>query len=297
MEQGRVAIVGFGDLGERLAPRLRAAGWGCLGLRRRVQQLPDSVTPVAVDLSRPETLSVLREIAPERLVFTPTPAGRDVDGYRRGFAEATRHLLAGLGGHCPARALFVSSTRVYAETDGGWVDEDSALSDSDPGALAIIEGERAFLEALPGGLVLRAGGLYGLGPGYLLRKVAAGQLRPAEPVHYSNRLHRDDFATVLAACLALEVRDPPPPQDRVINAVDDLPAPLHEVECWLCEQLGRDCSPPQARGEVGAHKRVRNSRLRAAGIELRYPDYRAGYAEVLRRWLAHSEREDGLDLH
>lgn len=291
MQEETVLIAGCGDLGERLAPQLQARGWDCAGLRRNPARLPPGVRPLAADLCDPATLGELPRLQPQVLVFTPTPAGRGEAGYRAGFATAAANLVDALGRRPPRLALLVSSTRVYAERDGGWVDEASPLHEEDPGAAAIIAAERAFIEGFPRALVLRAGGLYGKGPGYLLERVAAGRLSAAEPPRFSNRMHRDDLAgcmlhAIAGGCEGLQV----------VNAVDDAPVPLQEVERWLCEQLHKPYAPP-ATGEAAAHKRVGNARLRGSGASLRYPDYRAGYDDVLRRWLAHSEREDSLDLH
>jgi nucleoside-diphosphate-sugar epimerase len=106
-------------------------------------------------------------------------------------------------------------------------------------------------------------------------------------------VHRDDVAGFLAHCLTN-----PPPQ-RIINLVDDAPVALQEVEAWLCGQLRQPYEPPAADPAQAppAHKRIRNDRLHDCGFGLEYPDYRAGYAAVLHRWMVHSEREDGLDLH
>ena len=292
MQRPLVAVAGFGDLGGRLAPVLRARGIGCAGLRRRVEELPPEVLPLPADLTDPATLHGLTDLQPEVLLFTPTPIGRGEAGYQAGFAQAARYLAEALS-NCPVKhALLVSSTRVYAESTGAWIDESSALSTTDPCAQAIIDAEKIFLDAFEQPLILRAGGLYGKGPGHLLKRVAAGQLTPAAPLRYSNRMHRDD----LIACIVHAI-DGGCTGHRILNAVDDAPVPLQELERWLCGALGKDYKPPEEPGEPRSHKRVSNARLRDCGVALHYPDYRAGYGDVLRRWLAHSEREDSLDLH
>lgn len=292
MAEHTAALVACGDLGCRLATLLGPARWRLLGLRRNPGQLPETMEHVPVDLARPETLEVLAGLRPDLLLFTPTPFARSAEGYRAGFAAAANTVVSALAGHQPRLAIMVSSTRVYAEADGGWVDEGSALAVDDPHAAAIIDAEEAFLSRLEGALVLRCAGLYGGdGPGYLLKKVASGQLTAREPPRFGNRVHRDDVAGFMAWCW--EDR----PAERIYNLVDDAPAPIQEVEAWLCRALGRTWEPPAGSGATVAHKRIGNARWRATGYALRYPDFRAGYGEVLRRWLAHSEREDSLDFH
>ncbi|MEE4108525.1 MAG: NAD-dependent epimerase/dehydratase family protein [Halieaceae bacterium] len=292
MKHQSIAIVGFGDIGRRLCACLPPR-WRTVALRRRAREVPAGVRGVAVDLRDPASLTCLERLAPDALLITLSPDERSVEGYRAGFAEAMQHIVAGLGEHRPRRAFFLSSTRVYAEADGGWADEDSPLAHDEPFARAIIDAENILLDALASAVVLRAGGLYGNGPGPLLRAVAAGRLRPREPVVYGNRCHRDDVAACLAYLLEHD------PGAALINLVDDGCVSLQEVEAWLCEELHRPYEPPAAGVDPPAprHKRVRNDRLHATGYALRYPDYRSGYGEVLRQWVNHSEREDGLDFH
>ncbi|EED31941.1 NAD-dependent epimerase/dehydratase [gamma proteobacterium NOR5-3] len=295
MQRKTIAIVGFGDLGERLCGVLPPAHWRCVGLRRSANAVPAGVESVSVDLRDAHSLRVLERLQPDALVVALSPADRSAAGYQAGFAEAMAGIIAGLGEHRPSRAFFVSSTRVYSEARGVWIDESSPTADDDPHVMAILRAEQRFLEAVDTGIVLRAGGLYGQGPGPLLKRVAAGKLSPTEPLRYGNRIHRDDVAGFMAAALAGTLTL----DARVINLVDDAPAALQEMEAWLCAQLGVPYEPPgpTPASETVAHKRIGNARLHASGYVLQYPDYRTGYGAVLHRWMAHSEREDGLDLH
>lgn len=277
MSHKNLAMVGFGDLGQRVCRRLRAP-WRALGLRRNAGAVPAGVRGIAVDFARAQTLNVLEALAPEGLLVTLSPAQRTQAGYRAGFTGAIEAIVKGLGRHRPEHAYFVSSTRVYAETEGGWVDEDSPLAENDPLARAIIDAERCFLDALPNSLVLRAGGLYGHGPGPLLAALDAGRLSPRQPPRYSNRIHREDVAAFIVHALAQ------PPSRRVINLVDGHSVSIQEIEAWLCARLRRPYDPPEfAAGPVRSHKRVRNTRLRETGFRFTYADFRSGYGELLRR--------------
>jgi nucleoside-diphosphate-sugar epimerase len=288
MARQSIAIVGFGDLGERLCQRLGEADWQAYGLRRNAAAVPPGVSGVAVDLVRPDSLTVLESLAPDALVVTLSPGQRSVEGYRAGFTGAMQAIVHGLGAHRPRQAFFVSSTRVYAEQSGGWVDEDSAVAGDDPHAAAILAAEALFLDASPSACVLRAAGLYGSEPGFLLRRVAGGELSPREPLRYTNRIHRDDVAGFIA--FLLQAGPARLEGQRVVNLVDAAPVAMQEVEAWFCAQLGQRYEPPQAAtGDVPGHKRIRSRVLPGSGYVLAYPDYRSGYAAALRQWLAHSE--------
>jgi nucleoside-diphosphate-sugar epimerase len=279
IEPVSLAIVGCGDLGLRLAGLLPDA-WRVTGLRRDPRALPPRIAGLAADYGNAGDLAVLAGLAPDYLITTLKPIGRDVAGYWRGFADATRHVLGGLGEHRPRAIFMVSSTRVYGEQDGGWVEEDSPLSRDDDAAGAIIDAEQQLIGSPHRGVLLRCGGIYGEPGGRLLERVVCGRICPSQPLRYSNRVHRDDVAGLLWHLLQqAECGEPLAP---VYNVVDDCPAPQHEVEQWLAEALGVTASAVAAPVSAG-HKRCRNRALHASGYHLRYPDYRAGYRAVLRQ--------------
>lgn len=271
-----VLVLGCGDLGLRLAGAL-PAHWQFTGVCRSPAKLPPGVAALAADYTRPGSLDALAALAPDYVVTTLKPVGRDAAGYRRGFALATRHLLEGLEQHRPRAVLMVSSTRVYAEERGGWVEEDAPLATSDPAARAIIDAEEQLLGSGHRTAAIRCGGIYGEPGGRLLSRVAGGGITAATPERFSNRIHRDDVAGLLAHLIGrVEVGESLAP---VYLGVDDCPAPQHEVEAWLAGQLGVVAAP--TRQPPATHKRCRNLALSASGYRLRHPDYRSGYAAVL----------------
>jgi len=285
MKSKSVLIVGCGDLGARAGAVLRAAGWSLTGLRRNTASLPEGFTGIAADYAAADApLSMLEGLAPDYLVLTLKPVGSGEAGYRAGFSRAMHNVLTGLGRHRPAGIIMVSSTRVYAEANGGWVEDDSPLATADPAALWIIDAERQLLASGHPACVLRCAGIYGEPEGFLLRRIAGGELCPQTPLRYSNRIHRDDVGGLLAWLLQQWEQGVTPA--RTMIAVDNEPAPQFEVELWLARELGitewrTRASDMQAGGLRGGHKRCRNLALRASGYTLRFPDYRQGYAAVL----------------
>ncbi len=286
MKSRSVLIVGCGDLGIRCGTQLAAAGAAVTGVRRDVSRLPDAIKGHAADYTVPGSLAFAQALAPDYVIATFNPFDRSVDGYKAGFARAMDNLLAGLGAHRPTCIVMASSTRVYAESDGGWVDEGSALTRSDAFAAHIIAAERALLDSGHHASVVRFGGIYGIPGGRLLSRVRRGELCPAEPVSYTNRIHREDAGGFLAHLVQLAERGAA--LLPVYNGVDDLPAPRHEVECWLARRMGLEdlvagntAQGDPTRHNQAGHKRVRNGALRESGYVLRYPDYRAGYGALL----------------
>lgn len=281
MSKPTVLVVGCGDLGERVGAILDQGEWQVHAVRRHPPAGSNALLYRAADYTEQRSLDFAQELRPQFVLATFTPAAPDIEGYQRGFAEAAKNLLAGLGQHRVERLIMVSSTRVYAENAGGWIDETAALAQDDERAGAIIQAERSLLESQQPVTVVRLAGLYGAPQGRLVAKVSGGRLSPPGPVRYTNRIHRDDAAGFAAHLLTLATRGAP--LSRIYNGVDDEPAPAHEVESWLAEALGirtpakADVAPSiEVKG-----KRCSNALLRASGYRLLYPNYRAGYRQVL----------------
>lgn len=276
-----VLIAGCGDVGSRLGCLLRAAGWTVYGLRRNVAALPEGLLPVAADLAAVACPADWPEPAVETLVYCATPDGRDEAAYRAAYVEGLRHLLGWLAqrGQRPRRLLFVSSTGVYGQQDGEWVDESSPCVPDGFSGRVLLDAEALALGCGLPATVVRLAGIYGPGREWLLGQVRAGYRPPPVPPLYGNRIHADDAAGLLAFLLQRDARGEPLADCYL--GVDDAPAPLAEVVDWLRERLGVTQEGEVAAPRRGGSKRCSNARARALGWVPRYPDYRAGYAALL----------------
>ncbi len=286
-----ILIAGCGDIGATLGQSLSRAGHEIWGLKRHPIDLPLGIRPLAADLTNPATLTTLPS-ALDFVVYSAAASGFSEAAYQAAYVTGVRNLLNALAGagQQPRRLLFTSSTSVYAQHQGEWVDEDSPAEADGFSGRCIREGERLMEQSGWPAVAVRFGGIYGPGRTRLIESVRDGSAtRPAGPPLYTNRIHRDDCARVLEHLLFL------PEPKSIYLAVDDDPAPLAEVLDWLAIQLGVPepalaAHPPlkpgaEASGNVGlrmrASKRCRNARLRASGFSFRYPGYREGYAALL----------------
>ncbi len=279
MKSPTLLIIGCGDVGTRVGHRLAAQGWHIIAACRSPERLPDNFERIAIDYTNPATLLSLAHAQAPFVLITPLPTERGIIGYQRGYHQSLQHVVdAG----CTAAAkltVLVSSTRVYQESNGGWVDETSAVDELDPYCAALLAGERLIANA-GCSAVIRAAGLYGAGPGHLLARVARGEAS-SQGWRYSNRIHRDDLAGLIAFVLNAAQTQAPP--SSLINAVDDEPAPLQEVEQWLAARLGVNLSPVQAGPSDAmsrANRRCSNRVLHQLGYQLQFPTFRAGYAPL-----------------
>ena len=273
-------FIGFGDLAKRALPHLLEVA-SVIGVSRRPEHLPGTLSHgVYGDYGSLDGLVKAAEIKPDYLIFTPVPASRDVEGYQTGYAKAAENISgSGLLSNA-RRAIFVSSTRVYAERSGGWVNEDSALAAGDPFVDALLAGEACFRRHATT-TVVRPSGLYDGANPIMLRPILEG-LSSRIGSGFTNRIHRDDAASVIAELIKRDLQGQRMP--ATLNLNDNTPVTTGELEAWCFQELG--CEPVGQRdNQPRANRRVSNAKLQALGFSLRYPSFREGYKEALSKAL------------
>lgn len=183
-------------------------------------------------------------------------------------------------------AGYLSTTGVYGDHQGGWVDEDTPLTPNTARGRARVQAEAAWQAMALPLHIFRLAGIYGPGRGPF-EKVRDGTARRIiKPGQVFSRTHVDDIAQVLAASIAR------PDPGAVYNVCDDDPAPPQDVLAHAADLLGLPLPPempfdpaqmtPMAASFYAESKRVRNDRIkRDLGVTLRYPDYRSGLAALL----------------
>lgn len=284
----RVLIAGCGYVGSRLAGLLAADGCSVYGLKRDPSTLPAAVHGIGADVSDPSTLVDLPGPL-DALIYAVSPLGRSEPEYLAAYVDGLRNVIQAvtpLAG--PAlRSVLVSSTGVYGQVDGRWVDEKTAPEPAGPSARALLEGERVIREAAGTSIVLRLGGIYGPGRTRTVQGVLDGTIRCPPPDRYGNRIHRDDAAAAIRHLL--RTLDP----DFVYIGVDRDPAPLRDVYRWIAHRAAATdpCASeePEAAsfdvqeevGRRGTNKRCSSQRLVDSGFHFAYPSFRQGYAPII----------------
>ncbi|MBE9639055.1 SDR family oxidoreductase [Salipiger mangrovisoli] len=273
--------LGHGYAAAALARRLLPQGWRILGTHRDPAKAPllasEGVEPV---LWQRAALTAALAQASHILVSAGPRDGGDP-------------ALAEIGSAIAARAAdldwvgYLSTTGVYGDHGGDWVDETTPLSPSTVRGRARTEAEAAW-QAIPGLPlhIFRLAGIYGPGRGPF-EKVRQGTARRiVKPGQVFSRIHVADIAQVLDA----SIRQPRP--GAIYNLCDDDPAPPEEVLEHAARLLGLPPPPEErfdeaemsamARSFYAENKRVRNDRIKdELGVTLLYPDYRAGLAALL----------------
>jgi nucleoside-diphosphate-sugar epimerase len=258
------------------------------GLRRNAARLAPGVEPVIADLAKPESLTALPS-GLDAVVYAAAPgaAARDASqresAYREVYLDGLELLLRALvdQGGMPKRLIFVSSTAVYGQRRGEFVDEDSPTHPARGTGEILLAAERLALASEVSASVLRLGGIYGPSRTRLIDRVRNGKaVCRRGPAHYTNRIHRDDAAAALRHLLGVPELAP------IYLGVDDMPADEADVLRWLAQELGADEPRMLSENEAPAlnragSKRCRNDRLKATGFEFEYPSFREGYGALL----------------
>lgn len=181
---------------------------------------------------------------------------------------------------------YLSTTGVYGDWQGEWVDETSTLRAIEPRSVRRIEAERNWLGL--GAHIFRLAGIYGPGRNALDSIRSGTAQRIDKPGLVFSRIHVDDIAKALVASMFA------PRPGEIYNLCDDEPAPSHEVVAYGCGLLGVEppsLSPfdqtllsPMAQSFYRESRRVRNDKMKEQLVgQLLYPSYREGLASILHR--------------
>ena len=267
----KLFIFGLGYSAKRIAQRAQSLGWEVVATGSEGKLSFDDTDAVRAELSRAD--AVLSSVPPDR--------ESESDPVLERYGAALGHAWIG----------YISSTGVYGDRQGGWVDEDSATDASGPRGRARIEAEAGWRELAEGaGLALhifRLAGIYGPGRGPFDKVRNGTARRIVKPGQVFSRIHVADIVQVLLSSIEA------PRAGAIYNLCDDDPAPPQDVIAHAAELLGMPVPPevpfdraemtPMARSFYADSKRVRNDRIKdELGIGLLYPDYRSGLRALLR---------------
>lgn len=289
----RLFCFGLGFSALTLARRRRAAGWRVAGTTRTAEKAAalaaEGLDVHLFDRGRPlddaaaalaGTTHLLASVPPD----AESEPGGDPVLAAHGAAIAALPALRWVG--------YLSTTGVYGDRGGGWVDEASALRPSGARGRRRVAAEAAWLalherHGLPVHL-FRLAGIYGPGRSQL-DSVAAGRARRViKPGQVFSRIHVEDVASVLEASMAR------PDPGAAYNVCDDEAADPAEVVAYAARLLGLPVPPavpfedaelsPMGRSFYADNKRVSNRRIKEElGVRLRHPDYRSGLRALLER--------------
>lgn len=271
----RIALIGCGDIGIRLAKLLQQDHAELHAMRRNTDALPAGLTAHAIDVTKPETLDVLRNTAFDYVVITLSPDRFSEETYQETYVNGLANILKTLNTTHLKRLFWVSSTSVYGQDDDSWVDENSTVAPKNFSGRMQLAAE-TLLADMPNSTIVRFAGIYRSGTYRLLERIKAGELGDRiEPDPYSNRIHVDDCAAVLAHFIRLNNNGAA--VERLYVGSDCQPVRYSELVNWLSVQSGFSLQKGVV-SEIArtGSKRCNNKRLLDSGYQFIYPDFKAG---------------------
>ena len=269
--------LGHGYSAAALARVLISQGWRIIGTTRTPACMPAIAATGVEPLLWPADLTATLAQATHILASAAPDAAGDP------FLQAAGRALAA----APAQWVgYLSTTGVYGDHQGAWVDENTPLTPSSTRGEHRVLAENQWLQTGLPVHVFRLAGIYGPGRGPF-EKVRDGTARRLiKPGQIFSRIHVDDIAATLVASITR------PAPGTAYNVCDDDPAPPQDVLTHAARLLGLPDPPevdfatadlpPMVRSFYSESKRVSNRRIRQnLGVQLAYPDYRTGLAALL----------------
>jgi len=296
----KVLFAGCGDIAVRAIAQLNNlqsdSDWQTLGMRRNVAKLPAGIDAIAGDIrDRAYLQDLLATQNIDVLVVTLTPNQMSDEGYRDSYVVAAQSIESAVKAcrQPPGLIVWVSSTGVYGQNSGEWVNESTETNPVSFRGKRLLEAEN-IISSLPiESVIVRFSGIYGPGRNRLINQIKKGELVSEQPVSWTNRIHSEDCAGVIVHLLERFSRS-----EHLYPCyigTDDEPVPAYEMRRWLAAEIGiqfNNVNQVEPGGEShsssdassatdNSGRQCSNQRLRDSGYEFLYPTYREGYRALL----------------
>ncbi|KQT37917.1 NAD-dependent epimerase/dehydratase family protein [Methylophilus sp. Leaf414] len=271
----RVLQIGCGGLGTLIAQETLAHGHELIIVRRSRQAVPQGAQVLHLDVVKGDALAPIAELQPEILLYCLAPV--EGQSYQQTYVQGLKNVLAHVSKSALRHVFFISSTGIYGEHQGEFVDDSTAVVPADADGQVMLDAERLLYELPCAHSALRVSGIYGPQRLYLLRAVP-DQARWPKVAHWTNRIHELDVARAVVHLYEQVANGMVLPAHCIVT--DGVPALQHEVLQWMAGkmQLPLPDTPPL---EPQTGKRITNQFLPQSGFKLKFADYRAGYEAIL----------------
>lgn len=277
MSTQSLLIIGQGDIGLPVTNKLAQDGFNVTGLARRERHhyvLDDKANFLQAD-ALTLTAEQLQDFTALAIIVTPDEYS--TSGYHDSYLAISQHLatladkLTNL-----TRVVFISSTAVYGQDNGVWIDEDTApVMPAREASQVILQAEQTLEQGFGDKtIIIRPSGIYGRERLMRLRKAREPQKEPVAAAHWSNRIMDHDLVTIIANVMTIDMPKP------LYIATDYAPVTTFELSTWLSEQINA-VSPTIDDNKTAVTGKRLHSNIPLAWLD--YPDWQAGYCDILRQ--------------
>lgn len=275
MSTQNLLIIGQGDIGLPVTNKLAEDGLSVTGLARSKREHYDLDNNAKFMQADALTLSTEQLQEFTHIVIIITPDEYSTSGYHDSYLAINQHL-AELADKLTdlVRVVFISSTGIYGQDSGEWIDENTApITPEREASKVILQAEQALQQGFGHkAIIIRPSGIYGRERLMRLRKAREPQKEPVAAAHWSNRIMDRDLVNIIANVL---ITDAPKP---LYIATDYAPVTTFELGVWLNEQIGETPPTIDNKKTTVTGKRL-HSNIPLAWLN--YPDWQAGYRDIL----------------
>ena len=275
MSTQNLLIIGQGDIGLPVTNKLGQDGYCVTGLARSEREYYDLVDSADFLQANALTLTAEQLQAFTHIAIIVTPDEYSTSGYHDSYLAISQHL-ATLAAKLTSlvRVVFISSTGIYGQDSGEWIDEDTVpITPEREASKVILQAEQALQQGFGDkAIIIRPSGIYGRERLMRLRKAREPNKDPVPAEHWSNRIMDRDLVNIIAKVLTIETPKP------VYLATDYRPVTTFELGVWLSEQVG-ETPPTIDNTKTSVTGKRLHSNIPLAWLD--YADWQTGYRDIL----------------
>jgi len=275
MSTQNLLIIGQGDIGLPVTNKLAQDGYCVTGLARSQRHHYDLVDSADFLQADALTLTTDQLQAFTHIAIIVTPDEYSTSGYHNSYLAISQHLAALTPQLAKLeRVVLISSTGVYGQDNGEWVDEHTApATPAREASKVILQAEQALQQGFDDkAVVIRPSGIYGRERLMRLRKAREPNKEPVPAEHWSNRIMDRDLVNIITKVLTIET------PKSVYLATDYRPVTTFELGVWLSEQVG-ETPPTIDNTKTSVTGKRLHSNIPLAWLD--YADWQTGYRDIL----------------
>ena len=275
MSTQNLLIIGQGDIGLPVTNKLAQNGLNVTGLARNQREHYDLDNDAKFMQADALTLTTEQLQDFTHIAIIVTPDEYSTSGYHDSYLAISQHLAALADKSAQLeRVVFISSTGIYGQDNGEWIDENTLpVIPEREASKVILQAEQALQQGFGDkAIIIRPSGIYGRARLMRLRKAKEKQKDPVAAAHWSNRIMDHDLVNIITNVLTIDAPKP------LYIATDYASVTTYELGVWLSERVGE--TPPAIDNKKTAvtGKRL-HSNIPLAWLD--YPDWQVGYRDIL----------------